>query len=338
MAIHAKLGNTVLMITHDVDEAVLLSDRIVMMTNGPAARIGEILDVPLPRPRKRLALAGDADVPEVPPARARIPLRAPPLRRSGMKPDVRRLFTRAEALPRRLHVGPADRARRARARRRQARGRGADRPRRRAHRGAGPHRRGRRQAQRPGEVQARASIRSTPTPAQGAGREQRAAEARRQFPLALLRPVLRRAGAELLHVPAADAERHPQALADVRPRRPRRALRRRLLARHHARQFADPRDRAEERGRAARGDPGPRPLLARLRRRQHPQRHRHADRRHRSAGTDRHAALRARMALPHPQRARALRPAAQVQRRVRRRRHRSRCWRTPTTSASRRSR
>ena len=60
MAIHQKLKNTVLMITHDVDEAVLLSDRIVMMTNGPAARIGEILDVPLQRPRKRLALAGDA--------------------------------------------------------------------------------------------------------------------------------------------------------------------------------------------------------------------------------------------------------------------------------------
>lgn len=60
MGIHGKLGNTVLMITHDVDEAVLLSDRIVMMTNGPAARIGEILDVPLPRPRKRLAVAGDA--------------------------------------------------------------------------------------------------------------------------------------------------------------------------------------------------------------------------------------------------------------------------------------
>ncbi|BAT57517.1 bicarbonate transport ATP-binding protein CmpD [Variibacter gotjawalensis] len=59
MAIHAKLGNTVLMITHDVDEAVLLSDRIVMMTNGPSARIGEVLDVPLARPRKRLALAGD---------------------------------------------------------------------------------------------------------------------------------------------------------------------------------------------------------------------------------------------------------------------------------------
>jgi nitrate/nitrite transport system ATP-binding protein len=57
MAIHQKLGNTVLMITHDVDEAVLLSDRIVMMTNGPAARIGEVLEVPLARPRKRLELA-----------------------------------------------------------------------------------------------------------------------------------------------------------------------------------------------------------------------------------------------------------------------------------------
>jgi nitrate/nitrite transport system ATP-binding protein len=59
MAIHQKLGNTVLMITHDVDEAVLLSDRIVMMTNGPAARIGEVLDVPLARPRRRLELAAN---------------------------------------------------------------------------------------------------------------------------------------------------------------------------------------------------------------------------------------------------------------------------------------
>jgi nitrate/nitrite transport system ATP-binding protein len=59
MALHQKLGNTVMMITHDVDEAVLLSDRIVMMTNGPAAKIGEVLTVPLQRPRKRLDLVTD---------------------------------------------------------------------------------------------------------------------------------------------------------------------------------------------------------------------------------------------------------------------------------------
>jgi nitrate/nitrite transport system ATP-binding protein len=59
MEIHAQLGNTVIMITHDVDEAVLLSDRIVMMTNGPAATIGDVLDVPLARPRQRLDLASD---------------------------------------------------------------------------------------------------------------------------------------------------------------------------------------------------------------------------------------------------------------------------------------
>jgi len=57
--IHSRLGNTMIMITHDVDEAVLLSDRIVMMTNGPAATIGEILKVPLERPRHRLELASD---------------------------------------------------------------------------------------------------------------------------------------------------------------------------------------------------------------------------------------------------------------------------------------
>ena len=59
MAIHQKLANTVLMITHDVDEAVLLSDRIVMITNGPAATIGEVLEVPLSRPRRRLELAAN---------------------------------------------------------------------------------------------------------------------------------------------------------------------------------------------------------------------------------------------------------------------------------------
>ena len=64
MKIVQKTGSTVVMVTHDVDEAVLLSDRIVMMTNGPAATIGEVLDVPLPplreAPRSRLELAHDA--------------------------------------------------------------------------------------------------------------------------------------------------------------------------------------------------------------------------------------------------------------------------------------
>ena len=59
MEIQTELNNTVIMITHDVDEAVLLSDRIVMMTNGPAATVGEILDIELERPRKRLDLADD---------------------------------------------------------------------------------------------------------------------------------------------------------------------------------------------------------------------------------------------------------------------------------------
>jgi nitrate/nitrite transport system ATP-binding protein len=59
LKIVARTQSTVVMVTHDVDEAVLLSDRIVMMTNGPAATIGEILKVDLPRPRNRVALAED---------------------------------------------------------------------------------------------------------------------------------------------------------------------------------------------------------------------------------------------------------------------------------------
>ena len=57
LEIVARTRSTVVMVTHDVDEAVLLSDRIVMMTNGPAATIGEIVDVTLARPRVRVALA-----------------------------------------------------------------------------------------------------------------------------------------------------------------------------------------------------------------------------------------------------------------------------------------
>ena len=59
LEIVARTQSTVVMVTHDVDEAVLLSDRIVMLTNGPAATIGEVLSVDLPRPRNRVELADD---------------------------------------------------------------------------------------------------------------------------------------------------------------------------------------------------------------------------------------------------------------------------------------
>ena len=61
LEIVARTRSTVVMVTHDVDEAVLLSDKIVMMTNGPAAHIGEILSVDIPRPRKRVELATDPE-------------------------------------------------------------------------------------------------------------------------------------------------------------------------------------------------------------------------------------------------------------------------------------
>jgi ABC-type nitrate/sulfonate/bicarbonate transport system ATPase subunit len=52
---------TVVMVTHDVDEALLLADRIVMMTSGPAATVGRILEVPFPRPRRREQILAGAD-------------------------------------------------------------------------------------------------------------------------------------------------------------------------------------------------------------------------------------------------------------------------------------
>ena len=60
MQIQQALNTTIVLITHDVDEAVLLSDRVLMMTNGPAATVGEILHVDLPRPRNRVQLADDS--------------------------------------------------------------------------------------------------------------------------------------------------------------------------------------------------------------------------------------------------------------------------------------
>jgi nitrate/nitrite transport system ATP-binding protein len=61
MRIQQSVQNTVIIITHDIDEAVLLSDRVIMMTNGPEATIGEILDVNIPRPRDRVALQSDKE-------------------------------------------------------------------------------------------------------------------------------------------------------------------------------------------------------------------------------------------------------------------------------------
>lgn len=59
MEIQKDLETTVILITHDVDEAVLMSDKIVMMSNGPAARVGELLSIDLERPRERVALSKD---------------------------------------------------------------------------------------------------------------------------------------------------------------------------------------------------------------------------------------------------------------------------------------
>ncbi len=100
MALHQKLGNTVLMITHDVDEAVLLSDRIVMMTNGPSAQIGEILRRAAGAAAQAARACRQRDLPEMPPARARIPLRAASLRRGGVRSILPAMARVSAALPR----------------------------------------------------------------------------------------------------------------------------------------------------------------------------------------------------------------------------------------------
>jgi ABC-type nitrate/sulfonate/bicarbonate transport system ATPase subunit len=61
VALLARTGTTALMVTHDVDEALFLSDRVAMMTKGPRARLGELLSVELPRPRERAAVLEHPD-------------------------------------------------------------------------------------------------------------------------------------------------------------------------------------------------------------------------------------------------------------------------------------
>ncbi|MGE4396436.1 MAG: ABC transporter ATP-binding protein [Sulfurimonas sp.] len=61
MRIQESVKNTVIIITHDIDEAVLLSDRVIMMTNGPSATVGEVLEVNLERPRDRVSLQSDPE-------------------------------------------------------------------------------------------------------------------------------------------------------------------------------------------------------------------------------------------------------------------------------------
>ena len=61
IALWETMRKTVIMVIHDVDEALLLADRIVLMTNGPAATIGRVIDVPFTRPRRREVILAGAD-------------------------------------------------------------------------------------------------------------------------------------------------------------------------------------------------------------------------------------------------------------------------------------
>ena len=125
----------------------------------------------------------------------------------------------------------------------------ADRTGRRAHQGAGQGHGGGQEACRPGKIQTRRTSVRRLSATEAAGADNAPPIAGRQFPLALLRPVLCRAGAGFLHVPAADSERHPETLAIRRHGRSCRAPVRTVQPRHHAGQSAGPRNSAEERGR-----------------------------------------------------------------------------------------
>ena len=61
MEVWTRTRVTAICVTHDVDEAILLADRVVMMTNGPNAKVGKIMEVDLPRPRTRQALLEHPD-------------------------------------------------------------------------------------------------------------------------------------------------------------------------------------------------------------------------------------------------------------------------------------
>lgn len=61
MEVWQRTKVTAACVTHDVDEAILLADRVIMMTNGPNARIGKVMDVDIPRPRSRKALLEHPD-------------------------------------------------------------------------------------------------------------------------------------------------------------------------------------------------------------------------------------------------------------------------------------
>ncbi len=175
-----------------------------------------------------------------------------------------RFYRRTETLPRRLYHRVADQPGGSRARRRRRQGEcRTDRAGCRAYQGAGQGHGFRQEARRPGEIQARgASVRRL-SAAEAAGARQRRPKPCGQFPLALLRPVLRGAGTGFLHVPLTDPERDREALAVRRTGRPHRKTVRTVLPRHHARQSAGARDSAEERGGVDRGYSGPRPVLAR---------------------------------------------------------------------------